>query len=209
RTPSMPPSLSATLRPAPGPVGPGPADLAAPDNPPGAGGMAHTMLTGLLWTFLGTGARGLGQLLVLIVLAHLLTVRDFGIVNAALVVLGVAVTVSQYAVAPAMVQIPDLRMAHIRVAFTLSLLLGVALLVLQPHPMIPLLEGRALRELARFGGGMMLAKLANYAAGQGDSAVVVRSLGAEALGLYGRAIQLMVMPAMYIGDVLDRVLFPG
>src|SRR5207302_292544 len=64
-------------------------------------------------------------------------------------------------------------------------------------------------ELVRFGGGMMLAKLANYAAGQGDSAVVVRSLGAEALGLYGRAIQLMVMPAMYIGDVLDRVLFPG
>ena len=268
--------------------------------------MAHTMLSGLFWTVLGTGARGMGQLLVLIVLARLLTVRDFGIVNAALVVLGVAVTISQFAVAPAMVQIPDLRMTHIRVAFTLSIVLGVALLgltwwsadllarffrlaplaavlrtmslcfplqaaftvaefllqrkmrfrllatldavtyavgygmigiglavlgygywafvaaycaqivaragfllIIQPHPMIPLLERRALRELVRFGGGMLLAKLANYAAGQGDSAVVVRALGAEALGLYGRAIQLMVMPAMYIGDVLDRVLFPG
>ncbi len=303
----MPANLSATLRAAPGSLRPGAADLgAAADEPRGAGGMAHTMLSGLLWTILGTGARGMGQLLVLIVLARLLTVRDFGIVNAALVVLGVAVTISQFAVAPAMVQIPDLRMTHIRVAFTLSLLLGVALLgltwwsadllarffrleplaavlrtmslcfplqaaftvaefllqrkmrfrllaildavtyalgygligiglallgfgfwafvaaycaqivaraafllIIQPHPMIPLLERRALQELVRFGGGMMLAKLANYAAGQGDSAVVVRSLGAEALGLYGRAIQLMVMPAMYIGDVLDRVLFPG
>ena len=95
--------------------------------------MAHTMLSGLFWTVLGTGARGMGQLLVLIVLARLLTVRDFGIVNAALVVLGVAVTISQFAVAPAMVQIPDLRMTHIRVAFTLSLLGGVALQIGRAH----------------------------------------------------------------------------
>lgn len=265
----------------------------------------QTTVSGLLWTCLGTGSRGLIQLFVLITLARLLTVRDFGVINVALVVVGVLTTVSQSLVGPAVVQFPHIGAIQMRVAFTLSLLLGVGMLALtwttaglfatffrldqlaivlrtmalifplhgafsvaeallqrqmrfrllaivdmttyavgyglvgigmalrgfglwsfvgaycaqivlrtalllaiQPHPMTPLVERRSLGQLLRFGGGILLAKSANYAAGQGDSAVVVRWLGAEALGLYGRAIQLMVMPAMFIGEVLDKVLFP-
>lgn len=269
-------------------------------------GTAHTTLSGLFWTFLGTGSRGLIQLFVLIVLARLLTIRDFGVINVAVVIVGVLTTVSQSLLAPAVVQFPHIGAVHTRVAFTVSWLLGAGLMALtwttaglfatffrldqltvvlrtmsvifplhgvfavgeallqrhmrfrslaivdmityalgyglvgigmallgfglwsfvgaycaqivvrtalvlaiQPHPMTPLVEPGTLGQLLRFGGGIVLAKFANYAAGQGDSAVVVRWLGAEALGLYGRAVQLMVMPAMFIGEVLDKVLFPG
>jgi O-antigen/teichoic acid export membrane protein len=269
-------------------------------------GIEHQTLSGLVWTFLGTGSRALVQLLVLAVLARLLTVRDFGVVNVALVIVGVLTTVAQCAVGPAVVQLSELTPALVRTAFTVSLLLGMVLLgvtwvsagplagffqlsqlqavlqtmslilplqgalivaeslvqrrmqfrllagidaaayalgyglagvvlallgfgfwafvgaycaqivvraalllSLQPHPVRPLLARRPCADLLRFGGGMVLAALPNYAASQGDSAVVGRWFGADALGLYGRAIQLMVMPAMFIGEVLDKVLFPG
>lgn len=269
-------------------------------------GMAHRTLSGLAWTFLGTGSRGLVQLLVLAILARLLTVRDFGVVNVALVVVGILTTVAQCAVGAAIVQLQELTRAHVRTAFTVSLLLGAVLLgvtwasagplagffqldqlkavlraislilplqgalivaeslvqremkfrllagidaatytlgyglvgvalallgfglwavvgaycaqivvraalllILQPHPVRPMLARRPVADLVRFGGGMVLAALPNYAASQGDSAVVGRWFGADALGLYGRAVQLMVLPAMFIGEVLDKVLFPG
>jgi len=60
-----------------------------------------------------------------------------------------------------------------------------------------------------FGSGFTLARIANYTALQGDNLIVGRCLGAEALGLYGRAYQMMVMPAQLFGSVLDRVLFPA
>lgn len=66
----------------------------------------------------------------------------------------------------------------------------------------------AFRELMYFGGGFTLARVFNFAALQGDNIVVGRALGAEALGLYGRVYQLMALPAVTLGQVLDKVLFP-
>jgi O-antigen/teichoic acid export membrane protein len=65
----------------------------------------------------------------------------------------------------------------------------------------------AARELLSFGGGFVLARIGNYAAGDGDNMVVARWLGVSALGLYDRAYQLMVAPAMLLGQVMDEILF--
>src|SRR5439155_16638905 len=66
----------------------------------------------------------------------------------------------------------------------------------------------AIRELLYFGGGFTLARVGNYIAGQGDNVVVGRWLGASALGIYSLAYQLITAPAILVGQVLDRVLFP-
>jgi O-antigen/teichoic acid export membrane protein len=66
-----------------------------------------------------------------------------------------------------------------------------------------------LNELLYFGGGFTLARIGNYFAGNVDNLVVGRWLGENALGMYSRAFQLIVMPANLFGQVLDTVLFPA
>lgn len=268
--------------------------------------LTMTTLKGLLWASVGTGSQAIIQLGILVVLARLLAPKDFGLVAAAQVIVTFATIFTQLGVGPAIVQRPKLETRHLRVAFTLSCLLGVAftavialsagaisgffrmpdlvpviqimsgafllkslavvpesllhrelrfrqlagievlalglgfgavgiglawagygiwslviaymaqyaltsliLLLVQPHPKAPSLERSALRELLTFGGGFTLGRIGNYLAGQGDNLVVGRALGADALGIYGRAYQLMVAPVMLLGQVLDRVLFPA
>ncbi len=256
--------------------------------------------------FTGSGVQAILQWLVLIVLARLLTPADFGLVSAALVVVGLSQNLSQLGVGPAVVQIPQLEARHLRTGFTMSVLFGfllagliwllspyiadffrmqeltpvlralswifpfsgssvmaesllqrelhfrwlsgiqvvsyavgygvvgvslaflgfgvwalvsanlaqtlvksTILLIVQPCPKRPQIERGAFRELMYFGGGFTLARISNYVALQGDNLVVGRWLGAAALGLYGRAYQLMVLPATLFGQVLDSVLFPA
>lgn len=63
-------------------------------------------------------------------------------------------------------------------------------------------------ELARMGIGFSLGRILNFFSLQGDNFVVGRMLGVDALGLYSRAYQLMTLPAMYVGQVFERVMFP-
>ena len=60
-----------------------------------------------------------------------------------------------------------------------------------------------------YGVGQSMARMAVILANQADNLVVGRWLGAVALGVYGRAYQLMAVPTSLIGDVMDRVLFPA
>jgi PST family polysaccharide transporter len=83
------------------------------------------------------------------------------------------------------------------------------LLRAQPFGRRPRFERAAARELAVFGGGFSLARVGNYAAVYGDKMATVTWLGVTALGLYERAYQLMAMPAVAVGQVLDDVLFPA
>ncbi len=92
---------------------------------------------------------------------------------------------------------------------TQSLIKMLLLLWSQRHPKALLVEGRAARELLYFGSGFTMARVGNYVAGQVDNLVVGRWLGAAALGIYGRAYQLMTAPANFLGQILDRVLFPA
>ncbi|MCE9611991.1 MAG: oligosaccharide flippase family protein [Chthoniobacter sp.] len=86
-----------------------------------------------------------------------------------------------------------------------------SVLVICYHPSRPgwRWENGALHELLHFGSGLTLSRLANYVGTNGDNFVVGRWLGAEALGVYSRAYQLMTAPAALMGNVLDKVLFPA
>ena len=76
------------------------------------------------------------------------------------------------------------------------------------HPVWPSFNLRASRDLLRFGFGHSLAQVGTVLSQQGDNLVVGRWLGAAALGIYGRAYSLMVMPATVFGKIVNRVLFP-
>jgi PST family polysaccharide transporter len=269
-------------------------------------GLTDRTVVGMFWTASGKAARAALQLLVLVVLARLITPADFGVVSAALVVIGFSAIFAQLGLGPAIVQRPALEPRHLRSAFAASLyfglLLGVIIWATAPlvaqffhmaslEPVLRALawifpirslgvvsesllqremrfdwlasrevasfalgyglvgwllalrgwgvwalvaanlaqtasntvllligrrppfalwpERQAFRELAYFGGGFTAARIANFLAVQGDKLVVGRWLGASALGIYGRAYQLMSVPASGLGDVLDAVLFPA
>ncbi len=63
------------------------------------------------------------------------------------------------------------------------------------------------KDLLGIGVGFSLGRMTNYAALVGDNFVVGKLLGAQSLGLYTRAYQLMTAPATYFGQVLEKVLF--
>jgi PST family polysaccharide transporter len=65
------------------------------------------------------------------------------------------------------------------------------------------------RELLTTGVGFSLGKILNFLSLQGDNFIVGRIVGAEALGMYTRAYQAMTLPAMYVGQAFERVLFPA
>lgn len=268
-------------------------------------GLAKHSVVGMFWTALSMGALAVAELVALLVLARLLSPKEFGLYSAALIVIKFSAIFQGLGITPAIVQRPVLEDRHLRVGFTLSCLLGLAvsalvwamapaiagllrlaelapvvravcfvflfqgvsmvalasaqralrfrwlalidacafavgyvvagpvlawlgfgiwalvaavliqqftrmlvLLIGQPHPMRPLLERRAIAELLYFGSGFTIARIFNYLATQADRLVVGRWLGVDALGLYGLSSQLMTTPAVIVGQVLDRVLFP-
>lgn len=83
------------------------------------------------------------------------------------------------------------------------------LLIARPVSFVPSLARWEIRELLHFGIGFTVARSFNYGANQGDYLVVGRVLGAAPLGNYTRAYQLMMLPATYVGQALERVLFPA
>ena len=76
------------------------------------------------------------------------------------------------------------------------------------HPLRPSVDLRAARTLLTFGLGHSMAQVGTLFSQQGDNLVVGRWLGPAALGIYGRAYNLMVMPASAFGRIVNRVLFP-
>jgi PST family polysaccharide transporter len=96
-----------------------------------------------------------------------------------------------------------LVVAHLVISFTRSALLISAY---PPKGFFP--DKQSARELFYFGGGHTIARITSFLALQGDNLVVARTLDFVALGLYGRAYQLMSVPASVFGQILDRVLFP-
>jgi PST family polysaccharide transporter len=268
--------------------------------------LTEQSLAGFFWMFSAIGIRAVSEMLVVVILARLLTQKDFGVVAAALVVIKVLIIFSQLGIGPAIVQKSHLEDRHIKAAFSLSCLFGffltgliysiapniadffrmegltavlrimslvfsiqsisltaesllqremkfralssievtsfvlgfgvvgiclafmkfgiwslviahlsqvfiktILLLIIKDHPKRVCFERDAVAELMNYGGGFTIARICNSIAGQGDNLVIGRWLGADALGLYGRAYQLMVMPATLFGMALDKVLFPA
>ena len=86
---------------------------------------------------------------------------------------------------------------------------SVLLLFVVRHRISLWIHRKAAGQLIHFGFGFSLARIGNYFALQGDNAVVGRWLGAEALGVYGRAYQFLILPVNLFGTVVDQVLFPA
>lgn len=82
-------------------------------------------VSGLLWTVSRTGGMVGLRFVMLIVLARLLTPEDFGLMSAALVVLGFSAMFYELGVGPALVQRPEVTPAHIRAGMTGSLLMSL------------------------------------------------------------------------------------
>lgn len=85
---------------------------------------------------------------------------------------------------------------------------ALAMFLAARHPMRPSLDLRAAKDLLSFGFGHSIAQIGTVLSQQGDNLVVGRWLGPAALGVYGRAYSLMVMPASAFGRIVNRVLFP-
>lgn len=98
---------------------------------PGSGaGLSRQTLGNSTWQFATVGYQGAVQLLVTAVLARLLSPADFGVVAIANIVVAFVWMVARLGFGQALVQRRELTPAHIRVAFTVSLLSGVLLAVL-------------------------------------------------------------------------------
>ena len=279
--------------------------MTAASGKPVGKGLTRRAISGMFWTLSGTGLQGVVQLLVLMALGRLLTPAEFGIMGAATVVIALSQIVSQIGVGPAIIQRRELDPVHIRVAATLSFLLGLvlgaivffgapiiarfyripevepvlrlvafmfpldglntvskalltrklqfrlyvaldvgsyvigyavvgvslawhgagvwslavanlcqvglrmlAMYAAARHSLRPSFDLRASRDLLSYGLGHSLGQIGMVISQQGDNFWVGRLLGSSALGLYGRAYSLLVMPATAFGRIVMRVLFP-
>lgn len=90
-----------------------------------------------------------------------------------------------------------------------SVMRAVLVTCMAPFPYRPSFARAPLGQLLNFGAGLTIGRIASWAASQMDNLVVARYLGAGSLGLYGRAYQLVQMPANLFGQVANEVLFPA
>jgi O-antigen/teichoic acid export membrane protein len=267
---------------------------------------ARTIIRGLQWTYVSVALQGILKLAALMILARLLTPRDFGLLGFALLCTNFIERIAQGGIAPAVVQLESAPSAIISTAWWMSLVLGVISTVVifvsagqmamffGEHQLEPIIKALSIgcllealiavpeallqrelkcreimfsenlgylvsmvgictvlafigygvwslvvaqlalkvvrlivitalapkyvitagsldqvRHLARMSFGFSLGRLLNFFSLQGDNFVVGRMLGTEALGMYNRAYQLMTLPAMYVGQVFERVMFPA
>ena len=70
-------------------------------------------------------------------------------------------------------------------------------------------NGRALRDLMRFGAGLTGFSVVNYWARSADNLLVGRFMGPVALGIYSRAYALMLLPLTHVIGVLAPAMFPA
>src|SRR5262245_60385302 len=77
------------------------------------------------WRFASESLKFVLQLTVMIILARLVSVDQFGLLALAMVVTNLVIRVSEIGIYYAVIQRKDLTDTHIRVAFTLSTLFGL------------------------------------------------------------------------------------
>ena len=85
---------------------------------------------------------------------------------------------------------------------------SVIMLAIRPHSLVGRPDRAALWHLVVFSGGLTLRRFGHQLSQGLDNIVVGRWLGAEALGLYWRAYQLISLPPATIGKAMGAVMFP-
>jgi O-antigen/teichoic acid export membrane protein len=64
-------------------------------------------------------------------------------------------------------------------------------------------------DLYSFGVGMTLIRFNNYLNSFGFQSMIAKVVPLSALGIFERSYRIMIMPASYLGGIVDRVMFPG
>jgi O-antigen/teichoic acid export membrane protein len=82
--------------------------------------LTHRTLSGMAWVAWGSGVTAGLKVVVLVLLTRLLSPADFGVVGAALIVIGFSLAFSQLGMGPALVQRPVLEPGHVSTAFYAS-----------------------------------------------------------------------------------------
>ena len=89
--------------------------------------LAQRTLSGLNWKFFSVVVQSLLTFVVGIVLARFIPPKDFGLLGMAIIFIGMAELFSTLGMGPAVIQRQSLSKAHIRVALTLTTILGLAI----------------------------------------------------------------------------------
>lgn len=89
------------------------------------GSLTQRTFAGMFWLSSSAAAQSVVRIGITIILARLLTPYDFGVIGAALIIIQFAELFSFIGIGPAIVQIPNLTVAHIRTGFSISLLLSI------------------------------------------------------------------------------------
>jgi O-antigen/teichoic acid export membrane protein len=178
---------------------------------PSKASLLHSTLSGLAFQYLATAVQGLVQLVVLVVLARLLSPRDFGLAGLAASVIGLAGLAAQFGLGVALIQRPELTERDIRAGFTLSLASGLAMfaLIATAAPLVavifrnppltnlvralgftfllgnPSFVAEALLERRLAWGPLTRANLWAYVLGYGATGLVLALAGAGAWALVG------------------------
>ncbi len=64
-------------------------------------------------------------------------------------------------------------------------------------------------DLFSFGAGMTLIRFNNYLNSFGFQSLIAKVVPLSSLGIFERSYRIMIMPASYLGGIVDRVMFPG
>lgn len=88
------------------------------------GDLTSKTMGNFLWMFSGGGMSAVLKIVVLLVLARLLAPEEFGVVSAALTVVGLVEVMGTIGVAPSVVQIKNLTRDHVGTAMLTTLVLG-------------------------------------------------------------------------------------
>lgn len=88
-------------------------------------GLTGRTLDGLVWIFSSSSLQSALKIVVTAILARLLVPSEFGLMSAALVVIGFATMTSKLGVGQAIVQLPEIGQHHIRSGFTFSVGVGL------------------------------------------------------------------------------------
>lgn len=261
-------------------------------------------IKGFFWTFFATSLQIFAKILILFILARILDPEDFGIVNAAMIVIVIAEIFSDFGVSLIILQKRDLSTNHLHTGFTLSILIGTTLTILvfllagqterifefdgltrviqilscifiingsrivaesylkkhmqfkklayiqiisyiigyglvgiilafngfgiwslvtativqafinsimcyflNPHSLKLLFDKNTIKDFIKTGFSVILSKTSAHIALSGDNFIAGRMLGSYALGIYGKTYQLMALPATFISDTVETVVF--
>ena len=126
---------------------------APPPSDPSGDGLAQRTIDAGQWRLASSGVRVVLQFGVGVLLARLLPPADFGLAALAFIVISFAETIVDLGLGPAIVQREDLTERHVRVSFTLSMLVGCAFaaaLALGAPLFGVLLRNEALPEILRW-----------------------------------------------------------